>query len=72
MKAAAYNWDMQLVPTVIGREEAACEVIFRMPEGKESLVVVCDPRSQLSEQQRQQGTLYLLQSEVRLSLEAAV
>ena len=60
-----------LVQTVVGREEAICEVPFRIPEGKESLVVVCDPRSQLSEQQRQQGTLFL-QSEVRLSLEAAV
>ena len=60
-----------VVPTVIGREEAICEVIFRMPEGKDSLVVVCDPRGQLAEHQRQQGTLFL-QSEVRLSLGAAV
>ena len=47
-----------LVQAVVGREEAICEVPFRIPEGKDSLVVVCDPRSQLSEQQRQQGTLY--------------
>ena len=60
-----------LAPQVIGREEAVCKVPFRIPEGKENLVVVCDPRSQLSEQQRQQGVLFL-QTEVRLALEAAV
>ncbi len=60
-----------LVQTVVGREEAICEVPFRIPEGKDSLVVVCDPRSQLSAQQRQQGTLYL-QTEVRLALGAPV
>lgn len=60
-----------LVPKVIGREEAVCEVPFRFPEGKDSLVVVCDPRSQRSEQQRQQG-IQFLQTRVRLALEAAV
>ena len=59
-----------LVPAVIGREQAVCEVPFRIPEGKESLVVVCDPRGQLSEQQRQEGTLFL-QTEVRLTATAA-
>ena len=60
-----------LVPQVIGREEAVCEVPFRIPEGKDSLVVVCDPRSQLSEQQRQQGMLFL-QAEVRLAATAVM
>ena len=60
-----------LVPAVIGREETVCEVPFRIPEGKDSLVVVCDLRSQLSAQQRQQGTLFL-QTRVRLALGAAV
>lgn len=60
-----------LVPKVVGREEAVCEVPFRIPEGKDSLVVVCDPRSQLSEQQRQQDFLFL-QTRVRLALGAVV
>lgn len=60
-----------LVPNVVGREEAVCELPFRIPEGKDSLVVVCDPRRQLSEQQRQQGALFL-QTRVRLALGAAV
>ena len=60
-----------LVPKVVGREETVCEVPFRIPEGKDSLVVVCDPRGQLSEQQRQQGVLFL-QTRVRLALGAAV
>ena len=55
-----------LVPTVIGREEAVNEVPFRIPEGKDSLVVVCDPRGQLSERQRQEGRL-CLQANVRLA-----
>lgn len=60
-----------LVPKVVGREDKLCEVPFRIPEGKDSLVVVCDPRSQLSAQQRQQGTLFL-QTSVRMALGAAV
>ena len=59
-----------LLHTVVGREEAVCEVPFRIPEGKESLVVVCDPRGQLSETQRQEGTLFL-QTQVRLKATAA-
>ena len=55
-----------LAPKVVGREETVCEVPFRIPEGKDSLVVVCDPRGQQSEQQRQQGMLFL-QTEVRLA-----
>ena len=59
-----------LVPGVVGLEEAVCEVPFRIPEGKESLVVVCDPRGQLSDTQRQEGTLFL-QAQVRLTTTAA-
>ena len=59
-----------LVPGVVGLEEAVCEVPFRIPEGKESLVVVCDPRGQLSETQRLEGTLFL-QTQVRLTTTAA-
>ena len=60
-----------LVPTVVGREQTACDVLVRIPEGKDSLVVVCDPRGQLSARQRQQGTLFL-ESEVRLASAVAV
>lgn len=60
-----------LAPKVVGREEMVCEVPFRIPEGKDSLVVVCDPRGQQSEQQRQQGMLFL-QTEVRLASGIAV
>ncbi|MDE2841614.1 MAG: hypothetical protein OXM03_13385, partial [Chloroflexota bacterium] len=60
-----------LVPKVVGREETVCELPFRIPEGKDSLVVVCDPRSQLSAQQRQQGVLFL-QERVRLAQRAVV
>ena len=60
-----------LVPTVVGREQKVCEVPFRIPEGKDSLVVVCDPRGQLSAQQRQDGTLFL-QADVRLAGRVAV
>ena len=59
-----------LVPGVVGLEEAVCEVPFRIPEGKDSLVVVCDPRGQLSDTQRQEGTLFL-QTQVRLTTTAA-
>ena len=60
-----------LVPKVVGREDTVCEVPFRIPEGKDRLVVVCDPRGQLSEQQRQQGALFL-QTRVPLALGTVV
>jgi subtilisin family serine protease len=55
-----------IVPQVLGREDTVCDVLFRRPEGKESLVVVCDPRGQLSAQQGAAGLLFL-QTHVRMS-----